>query len=794
LPFLFIDNNMKDQDKTKEQLLEELLALRQQASEVESLKNEHRQIAEELRNTRDELAIRVKVRTAEITKINEDLYKEIIERKRAEEALQSRLEFERLIVGISTDFINIKAEEVDNEINHALQEIGKFVGVDRSYVFMASDDKASIAVDNAYEWCADGVDPQIDKLKGLSAENFPWWSKKIFNLENIYIPRVDDLPPDAKSEKQLFKDQDIQSLIVVPMVYTGALIGFLGFDSVRSEKAWSEEHITLLRIVGDIFANALQHKKIEDQILKKESFLTSIFESIQDGISILDNDFNIIRVNATMEKWYAHAMPLSGKKCYKAYHSRDKICEICPTAKTIEKAEAAYEVVPKEIAGGKRVGWLDLYSFPLFDTKTGKMSGVIEYVRDITDRKNAEDKSERLNKELIKTNSRLKQLALRDLHTGLYNYRYLEEVIEAEFYRARRYAHSLSVVMLDIDYFKSINDVYGLPFGDLVLKQFAQQLKRMVRRYDIVIRFAGEEFIVICPGAERPAALNLAQRILDSLNLYNFGDNKHTVKLKLSIAVISYPEDKIVKGAGLIELARQMLNKIKDDGGNRVYSSSDTENGKAAVTARHEKSAEVNFLKSKLDKLNKQANQSLIESIFAFAKTIEVKDHYTGEHVEKTVSYATEIARALDLPKEDKERIKQAAMLHDLGKVGISENILLKKGKLTRKEFETIKKHPQIGVDIIRPIQFLNAVIPLMLYHHERWDGKGYPSGLKGEDIPIGARIIALADVFQALISDRPYRKAYTKGEATKIIKEGSGTQFDPQIVNVFLKILKKEK
>jgi HD-GYP domain-containing protein (c-di-GMP phosphodiesterase class II) len=140
------------------------------------------------------------------------------------------------------------------------------------------------------------------------------------------------------------------------------------------------------------------------------------------------------------------------------------------------------------------------------------------------------------------------------------------------------------------------------------------------------------------------------------------------------------------------------------------------------------------------------------------------------------------------------ELIKQAAMLHDLGKIGISENILLKKGKLNKREFEEIKKHPQIGADIIRPIQFLHALIPFIFYHHERWDGKGYPSGIKGEDIPIGARIIAIADVYQALISDRPYHKAFTKAKAIDMIKKSSGTQFDPRIVNNFLTVIKKEK
>jgi HD-GYP domain-containing protein (c-di-GMP phosphodiesterase class II) len=244
----------------------------------------------------------------------------------------------------------------------------------------------------------------------------------------------------------------------------------------------------------------------------------------------------------------------------------------------------------------------------------------------------------------------------------------------------------------------------------------------------------------------------------------------------------------------LVALAEQILNQVKESGGNRIYSALDLKKTKSDLSSATEQRSDVKLLKGKIERLHKRANESLVEAITAFAKTIELKDRYTGEHTEKTVHHATEIARALDLSREEIELVRQAAVLHDLGKIGISEKILLKKDKLTKKEFEQIKKHPQIGADIIRPIHFLHALIPLIFYHHERWDGQGYPSGLKAEEIPIGARIIAIADVYQALISDRPYRKAYSKAEAIRIIKEGSGTQFDPGVVSALLKILQKER
>lgn len=440
-------------------------------------------------------------------------------------------------------------------------------------------------------------------------------------------------------------------------------------------------------------------------------------------------------------------------------------------------------------ADGSRI-WVDI-SASVYEADSKKfIQGIF---RDITERKQAEYKLAQLNKELLVSNRRLKQLCLRDTCTGLYNHRYLTEIIEAEFYRSRRHAHPLSVIMLDIDYFRSVNDLYGHKFGDLVLRQFARQLKMLVRRYDIVVRFGGEEFVIISPGIERARALVLAKRLLEALELYNFGDKKHVIKLKLSIAAASYPEDSVASGMGLIELVDRILNKIKQDGGNKAYSSMDIKKKKLSVERREER-ADIKVLKDKIEDLLKKGNQNIIESIFALARAIELKDHYTGEHVESTVHYATKIAMMLNLPEDETENIRQASVLHDLGKIGISDKILHKRSKLTKEEYEEIKRHPQIAADIIRPIHFLHDIIPLILYHHERWDGRGYPIGLKREEIPVGARVIAIADVYQALISDRPYRKAFPKADALKIIRKGSGTQFDPKIVSVFLKILEKEK
>jgi len=537
-----------------------------------------------------------------------------------------------------------------------------------------------------------------------------------------------------------------------------------------------------------------ERKLAEDFLRDNENKYQTIFETTCTATIILEENTTISLANKEFEKMSGYSKAeLMGKKSLFDFVSGEECAMMMREYHRLRRIDPNLAPRYYEAQFVDRFGKIkDI--FVTVDMIPGTKKSVAA-ILDISKHKQIEKKLELLNRKLLASNRTLKQLALRDPHTGLYNHRYIADVIEAEFFRAKRYAHSLSAVSIDLDYFKSINDVYGHKFGDVVLGQFGKQLKRMVRPYDIVIRSGGEEFLIISPGTDRQKAVILAQRILDAISLYNFGNKKHIVKLKLSIAVASYPEDKALKGMDLVGIGEHILNKAKESGGNRVYSSLDIASAKAvSPKKKREERDDIRKLKEKIDKISRQANQNSVEAVFAFAKTIELKDHCTGEHVERTVHYATELANALHLPKDEVELIRQSAILHDLGKIGVSEKILLKKSKLSKNEFDEIKKHPQIGVDIIRPIQYFHKIIPIMLYHHERWDGKGYPNGLKGEEIPVGARIVCMADVYQALTSDRPYRKALSKEKALQIIKEGAGTMFDPSIVNVFLKIVEKER
>jgi len=202
----------------------------------------------------------------------------------------------------------------------------------------------------------------------------------------------------------------------------------------------------------------------------------------------------------------------------------------------------------------------------------------------------------------------------------------------------------------------------------------------------------------------------------------------------------------------------------------------------------------VDVLKRKISKLGQRVDQAVLESMYAFSKSLEARDYYTAEHADRMISIAVALGKKLGLSKQSLNNLEKSAVLHDIGKIGISDVILRKKGKLSPEEYKIIKTHPQIGAEIIRAVHFLKDVVPIVLHHHERLDGLGYPSGLKNGEIPLSARIIAIADAYQALTSDRPYRKAYSKKKALEILQKEAGLHFDKKIVDALIEIEKRKK
>lgn len=385
----------------------------------------------------------------------------------------------------------------------------------------------------------------------------------------------------------------------------------------------------------------------------------------------------------------------------------------------------------------------------------------------------------------------LRKIIYQDPLTRVLNYRILMKKVKEEFLATKDEKGILSLLLIDIDNFDFINHTLGLEEGDRVLKLVARTLIQNVRDKDLVGRWGEDSFLVILPQTDKKGAINLAHRILDALNSLRVGKEK-SISITSTISVVSYPEDKCEDLGVFLDKAKSILNTAKEMGGNTVASANNISN--AHYLHKLEKGKEYVSFQNQLQLLAKRLHSAIFETVLALSNAVKAKDYYTEKHSEITAYYAGLLAEELGLPPEEVEMIKIGAILHDIGKIGISDSILKKPGPLNEKEKALIRLHPEIGANIIKTMKFLRDVVPIILYHHERYDGKGNRWGIKGEEIPLGARIVSVIDVYHALISDRPYRKALSQEEAIRIIKEERGRKFDPEVVDAFLKILKREK
>ncbi len=360
--------------------------------------------------------------------------------------------------------------------------------------------------------------------------------------------------------------------------------------------------------------------------------------------------------------------------------------------------------------------------------------------------------------------ARAEQRARIDELTGLFNRRHFEERLKEEIARHFRYGSVFSLLMLDLDNFKTYNDIYGHPAGDELLDQIGSIIRSSIRNADQAFRYGGDEFTVILPQTSGEDAYMVAERVREQIASEM---KAKEVAITCSIGLASYPSDGVMSGE-LITATDTALYYAKRTGGNRTYLS-------AKILSEPPIEAGAN------------ARGGGLSAVYALISAVDAKDHYTYGHSRKVNTYAVALAEAIGLSPDEVSRVSTAALLHDIGKIGIPDKILSEKGKLATGEWEAIKSHPKLGANIIGNVPSLVSCLPGILYHHERWDGTGYPEGLKGETIPLDARILAIADAFTAMTSARPYRDAFCDDKAIKQLRQGASKQFDPHLVEVFI-------
>jgi diguanylate cyclase (GGDEF)-like protein/putative nucleotidyltransferase with HDIG domain len=353
--------------------------------------------------------------------------------------------------------------------------------------------------------------------------------------------------------------------------------------------------------------------------------------------------------------------------------------------------------------------------------------------------------------------------------------------------RSRRYGEPLSCVIIDIDHFKEINDCHGHQFGDFVLKKLALLLRENTRSTDTCGRYGGEEFIILArlPLSE---VVEYLFRLHSLIAEHIFISGEKKAKITVSMGISEY-ENSLSSWHDLVKRADQALYKAKNSGRNvvRIWSSEER-----TELENHLENGEINRLKKQFSDLYTAAKSRYVQSTNALLKAIDAKDRYTLNHSVNVAAYAAMLATAAGLNEQAGETVKYAALLHDVGKIGISKRILTKRSPLTNSEYERLKRHPQIGANIIKDIGILAKEIPIILHHHERYDGTGYPHGLRANEIPLGAKILSIADAFDAMTTSRDFRDKFSKKEAIQVLIAEKGRQFDPNLVDLFLTSLEQ--
>jgi diguanylate cyclase (GGDEF)-like protein len=356
---------------------------------------------------------------------------------------------------------------------------------------------------------------------------------------------------------------------------------------------------------------------------------------------------------------------------------------------------------------------------------------------------------------------RAMRLALTDPLTGLGNHRHFHERLQRELLNAEEQARPLTLCLVDIDDFKRINDRFGHPSGDRVLSQIATRLRQGGEAF----RLGGDEFALLLADHDEATALTAAESIVERISTVDFD---HIGQVTVSAGLATFP----VQGHGrdeLIRLADSAMYWAKEHGKNRVR----------CYRPDIVELAELKRLAAGPDKAARY------RAAASLAKAVDARDTYTGSHSERVTELAARVAVRLGLDAEQVELTRLAASLHDLGKLAIPEELLQKAGTLTDSQRLVLERHPQIGFRMLDSLG-VDLIAHLVLHHHERWDGAGYPDGLSGEQIPLGSRIIFVTDAYDAMTSDRTYRPRRSSRAALAELERCAGTQFDPGIVAAF--------
>ncbi|MBT4511014.1 MAG: diguanylate cyclase [Chloroflexi bacterium] len=507
-------------------------------------------------------------------------------------------------------------------------------------------------------------------------------------------------------------------------------------NASRMEKVIDEESGII-----SIWRNVTDSVCAEEALKNSEERFRSLVENAPDIVMNVDSDGIIQFINRTPPRISIHDAIGKSVLDFTADEHHDMV-------KKIHERVLKTGVPEKYETYGKITG--NYYS-----SRVGAISrdnhsvGLTIITRDITESK--------------KTEETLRNQSVTDDLTGLYNRRHFYDMLDREIDRMRRYGGFLSLVMIDLDGFKEYNDRLGHLNGDMVLKLFAQTAKVAMRKNDMLFRYGGDEFVMILPSTESDRARKVIERIkrkwqftieIKALNTQ--------VPITFGAGIAQFPKDGETAD-GLVFLADSALYYSKGGGESAAILVSD-----------------LSFVST--DAIEK----GRMDQVYALAATVDAKDPYTYGHSRRVAELAEKVGKVIDLTQHELLVLHSAALLHDIGKVGIPDAVLSKSGKPTKEEWEAIRGHSSEGANIVGHVKELQETVPMIMHHHEWYDGTGYPGELEGDQIPLGARLISIADAYDSMTTERRYKNTVPSKRAIEELRRYSGTQFDPELVEIF--------
>lgn len=659
------------------------------------------------------------------------IVRDISDWKLVEEALQYQLHFEQVVADISSRFVSVPTEKIDDAINHALKVSGEFFNADRSYISKFSEDMCCF--DNTHEWCAEGIGSVWERNQNFPVNNNPWWVEQIFRLEHVYVPDINKMPPEAALDQEDFIIERIKSLLTIPLVREGKVFGFFGFDAVKEKRYWTDQQISLLKVVAEIIAGAIINADAREALQESEERYREILTTIEEGYYEADLQGNITYCNDAACRLFGgysreELTGVSYKKLYKepefAFKSFHRV---------FATGRSERGLVLEMIRKDGSIGFGEL-SISLMKDKEGYITGFKGIGKDVTER--------------IERQKRLEYLSLHDQLTGIFNRAYFEAELDR---LARSREYPITIISADLDGLKLVNDTMGHDQGDMLLKKCSQVLKESLRESDLLARVGGDEFSAILPRTDKPTGESIVRRMRESVILYNEDHDDLPLGISLGVATAESCEGSLKE---LFKRADDMMYRDK------LYRSS-------------------------------SSRGRIVQSLLA---ALAERDYITEGHARRLEDLCRQVGERINLSSYQLADLALLAQVHDLGKVGIPDSILFKPGPLSDEEWEVMRGHPEKGYRIASSSPDLAGIADLILKHHERWDGSGYPLGLIGKEIPIECRILAIVDAFDAMTNKRPYNILKTEQEAMQEIIDNSGRQFDPKLVPAFLAVLKEEK